>query len=518
MNIPIRFFIITTLIYIIPLQALAQSEYSEVTIEEARVLAPGTDVRIKGIVTRANGRFSHIQDGNAAINIFQASGEYHNAINSGDVAPGDSIIISGTTDEFSSLFQLSGITDHTITSRGNPLPDPAEITLDDVGESYESELIKISGLSLDTDDDQFQRNTTYSLLENGTPNLDVTMRVGDSNDTELIGQGIPGIFTFTGVLGQFSTSGDDGYQLVPRNVDDVLNEQMSEAFILAANGVTVICDAAAVGELGTVNGVTYTKRTREQITTSNAATSCTSGITDMSSMFEVEFEFNEDISSWDVSEVTDMSLMFAGDLQNMTSFNQDIGSWDVSKVTDMNRMFRMTKFNQDIGDWDVSSVTNMFNMFASFDENKPHPFNHDIGNWDVSNVTRMGQMFLNAKNFNQNIGDWDVSSVETMISMFNGAESFNQDIGDWELNEVTNIASMFSNAVNFNQDIGDWDVSNVTYMGGMFNGAENFNEEIGGWDVSKVTSMNSVFQNATAFNQDIGSWDVGKLPRCLICF
>jgi surface protein len=45
-------------------------------------------------------------------------------------------------------------------------------------------------------------------------------------------------------------------------------------------------------------------------------------------------EFNQDISNWDVSNVTDMRRMFSGCFR----FNQDIGGWDVSKVTDMQEM------------------------------------------------------------------------------------------------------------------------------------------------------------------------------------
>ena len=38
--------------------------------------------------------------------------------------------------------------------------------------------------------------------------------------------------------------------------------------------------------------------------------------------------FNQDLSEWDVSSVTDMLCMFDG----CKSFNQDISGWDVSNV------------------------------------------------------------------------------------------------------------------------------------------------------------------------------------------
>ena len=39
--------------------------------------------------------------------------------------------------------------------------------------------------------------------------------------------------------------------------------------------------------------------------------------------------------------------------ESATPFNQDISSWDVSNVTDMGGMFSNSSFNQDISSWDV---------------------------------------------------------------------------------------------------------------------------------------------------------------------
>ena len=79
----------------------------------------------------------------------------------------------------------------------------------------------------------------------------------------------------------------------------------------------------------------------------------TSNVTDMSIMSGFSPEFNEDISSWDVSSVTIMQGMFVG----ASSFNQDISSWDTSNVTDMEFMFsRATSFNQDLSGWCVTLI------------------------------------------------------------------------------------------------------------------------------------------------------------------
>ncbi len=85
------------------------------------------------------------------------------------------------------------------------------------------------------------------------------------------------------------------------------------------------------------------------------------------------------------------------------------------------------KFNQDITGWDVSKVTNMGSVF-----NGAKTFNQDISIWNTALAEGMTYMFQGAESFNVDISNWDVSKVMYMTSMFNGAILFNQDLSAWK--------------------------------------------------------------------------------------
>ena len=333
---------------------------------------------------------------------------------------------------------------------------------------------------------------------------------------------------FWGFLGWTgSISGNENPVLLTVDAAKSVTAVFSNIY-LDSNNITVRCPEAAIGDTGIIdNGVTSKiyevvdeNSLRNKLDNNeDVSCVCTSKITNMSGsytdseddegpMFTSFFNnstFNQDISSWDTSNVTDMSFMFAAN----SIFNQDISTWDTSNVTDMSGMFiNNTIFNQDISTWDTSNVTDMSGMFIN-----NTIFNKDLGNWNTSNVTNMFAMFVGASLFNQDIGSWDTSSVNSMELMFTEAESFNQDLNNWDTSNVTDMESMFSGAENFNGDISNWDTSSVLSMEGMFEDASSFNINIGGWTTSKVEIMSYMFAEARLFNQDIGQWDTSEVTN-----
>ena len=157
-------------------------------------------------------------------------------------------------------------------------------------------------------------------------------------------------------------------------------------FRFKENGITIEYTGNLVGDTGILlaTGETYTAVDETMLRAMNIVT--------------------DDFTKVVTTMVTDIDKLF-----NISDFNQNINSWDVSNVVRMRRLFfRCAEFNQPLFAWDVSNVITMELVFR-----RAPKFNQDIGSWDTSNVTDMGSMFEDATVFNQDLSGWCVSQFAT---------------------------------------------------------------------------------------------------------
>jgi surface protein len=176
-------------------------------------------------------------------------------------------------------------------------------------------------------------------------------------------------------------------------------------------------------------------------------------------MFNGARLFNQSLSNWTLpSAVTSLAGMFAsGDATN--GFNQNIGHWDVSNIVNMSQMFAYAAAYTGIGleNWErttagntstVGSVTNMYQMF--YYANKLT--NTAISNWNTGQVTTFHGMFgrwgyPTAANPQIDVGNivkqWDTSRAAQMGSMFTENRAINQNLGSINISSLTSAVGMF---------------------------------------------------------------------------
>ena len=177
------------------------------------------------------------------------------------------------------------------------------------------------------------------------------------------------------------------------------------------------------------------------------------------------------IHTWNISLIKSMKDVFS-------DFNRyALGGYSSIKIK--NTVWNDVPFN--ISTWDVSSVTDMTRMFYG-----AAIFNDDVSLWSMSNVRSMRSMFQNAVNFNQDLSLWNVTNCEDFGYMFGNATKFNRDLSKWSMSSATSITSMFQDAVSFNGNISAWDTSAVYDMSKVFYGALSLKQTDICWDVSKA--------------------------------
>lgn len=226
-----------------------------------------------------------------------------------------------------------------------------------------------------------------------------------------------------------------------------------------------------------------------------------------------------DLSSWDVSNVTNLRMTFGANAQvgemGLTSIN--VSSWDTSKVTTMRAMCQCCSAltTLDVSKWDTSSNTDMSYAFYKCSALTIL----DVSNWDTSEVTTMQQTFARCTSLTAlDVSNWDVSKVTTMRSMFSTSDYgltippyTELDVSKWDTSSCTDMGWMFYGCRNLNHlNVSNWDVSNVECLHHFIAHSFIYLEGVENWDVSNCRAFNATFYCCTNATLDLSNWDVSK--------
>ena len=140
--------------------------------------------------------------------------------------------------------------------------------------------------------------------------------------------------------------------------------------------------------------------------------------------------FNQDLSNWTFTTDASKDIDVFGMFRSMTAFNSPLnwGSKTVRFTNTAGMFWASTNFNQDISGWDVSNVTNMNSMFYDAED-----FNQDISSWDVNQVTNFDNFLrdntaLSTENYNKLLVAWLADNPVDSLS-FHGGDAVSTDGG-----------------------------------------------------------------------------------------
>ena len=244
---------------------------------------------------------------------------------------------------------------------------------------------------------------------------------------------------------------------------------------------------------------------------------------------------NGSFAGWDVSNITDMSYMFARNQSSSTPLN--LANWDVSNVQDFSGMFKGAKYNAlarfstiNMSNWKTSSATNMSLMFYNTSAGSIS----GIENFNTSLVTNLngfarGPFKAQEANYKTKIVNagtadefiaWDVSNCVNFGSMFagfgaGGGAGQLTDAGfptNWKLSSDVNDNITFDSIFYYN---GLSQITNADAFATKTISAANspYGTQYTAWDVSRVSSFNGwniggTQRSQTGVNWNLSSWQV----------
>lgn len=221
-----------------------------------------------------------------------------------------------------------------------------------------------------------------------------------------------------------------------------------------------------------------------------------------------------DLSSWDISNVIDLSYCFSK-CESLTTLN--ISTWDISKIINMSYFLNECKLLSKL------NVVKKEDEEETKENETEEEEDLNVSKWDVSNVTDMSYCFNDCESLTAlDVSSWNTSKMEGLVCCFANCNKLTSlDVSGWDVSNVTDLSSCFGGCTGLTSlDVSKWNVSKVTNLGVCFGGCTGLTSlDVSKWNVSNVTNMMGCFGMCTELTSlDVSGWDVSKVEYMMICF
>ena len=219
----------------------------------------------------------------------------------------------------------------------------------------------------------------------------------------------------------------------------------------------------------------------------------TSEVMDMSSMFYFNYALEKlDVSHFDTSHVKSMYAMF----DSLTSLKElDVTNFDTSNVETMQYMFfNLNKLKKlDVSHFNTGNVQSMEGMFAHLRSLEVL----DLSHFNTSNVASMRDMFANMVSLKSlNLSNFNTSNVVNMRDMFTATTSLQAlDLSNFDTRKVVDMGSMFFNMASLKTlNVTSFNTENVKNMNAMFAHTDSLEElDLSSFKTPKVKTFRAMF-------------------------
>lgn len=152
-----------------------------------------------------------------------------------------------------------------------------------------------------------------------------------------------------------------------------------------------------------------------------------------------------DVSSWDMSNITDTQYMFQYCMNLQTL---DVSNWNTQNFYDTNYMFYDCSQLQtlDVSGWRLPNLAHAYYMFANCYNLQAL----DVSNWGVQNLENADNMFYNCSNIQTlDLSKWKTGTLYSINGMFQGMNNLREiDISGFDLSGIQNTISGLFNGCN----------------------------------------------------------------------